>query len=101
MNMGCVGGPTQPIYLEEVMDTLSKVEAELLDWLGEEDYSQYGECYGRALDHLVELGLAKVHGPGEYQHFIANDPAGTKGMNYRAVSLTEVGLELRRQIKNG
>lgn len=80
--------------------TLDTVEFDLLEWLGQEDHSQYGECYGRALDALVAKGLAQVHGPGEHQSFIASDRAGTKGMMYRAVSLTDVGRELLRGTKS-
>lgn len=39
----------------------------LLEWLGKEDFSQYGECHGKSLDRLVELGLAQIHAPGEHQ----------------------------------
>lgn len=76
---------------------LTAQERDLLDWLSKEDFSQYGECHGKALDKLIALALAKVHGPGEHQHFIANDFAGTKGMMYRAVSLTETGRALARE----
>jgi hypothetical protein len=71
---------------------LTPDETALLQWLGREDFSQYGECHGRALDGLIAKGLAQVHGAGEHQRFIANDHAGTKGMMYRAVSLTEAGI---------
>jgi hypothetical protein len=71
---------------------LTREEAELLDWLGEEELSQYGECNGRALDHLIEQGLAEVLGPETSAHnpFIAK---GT-GMMYRAVKLTEAGYAM-------
>lgn len=63
-------------------------ERDLLEWLGKEDFSQYGECHGRALDGLIAKGLAQVHGAEEHQSgFIAR---GSGGM-YRAVSLTEAG----------
>lgn len=81
--------------------TLDTVEFDLLEWLGSEDYCQYGECHGVALDSLVAKGLAQVHGPGEHQHgFIAKDPVGAKGMMYRAVSLTEAGVALLRRSKS-
>ena len=67
-------------------------ERDLLEWLNEADYSQYGECHGASLNALIEAGLAQVHGPGEHQHFIASDPDGTKGLMFRAVSLTDAGL---------
>lgn len=81
--------------------TLDMVEFDLLEWLAEEDFSQYGECHGRALDSLVAKGIAQVHGPGEHQHgFIAKDPAGAKGMMYRAVSLTDAGRALLQGTKS-
>ena len=63
-------------------------ENDLLRWLGQEDFSQYGECHGKTLDALIEKGLVQIHGPGEHQNFIAK---GTDLM-YRAVSLTEAGI---------
>ena len=77
------------------MIDLNHNELDLLHWLGAEDFAQYGECHGKALDRLVELGLAQIHGPGEHQMFIAK---GTNLM-YRAVSLTAKGQAelLRRQ----
>ena len=70
---------------------LTPSERFILDWLSKQDFSQYGECRGRTLDRLIQRGLAQIHGPGEHQHFIANDHAGTQGMMYRAVSLTDAG----------
>jgi len=70
---------------------LTAPERDLLDWLSKEDFSQYGECHGRALDKLIALGLAQVHAPGQHQNFIANDPAGVKGIMFCAVSLTTAG----------
>jgi hypothetical protein len=76
---------------------LTAAERMLLTWLSAADFSQYGECHGPALDKLIECGLAQVHGPGEHQgSFIARDPDGTRGMLFRAVSLTEAG---RSEIK--
>lgn len=73
---------------------LTDSERYLLDWLGKEDFGQYGECKGSALDGLIAKGLAHVHGPGERQAgFIAQDHTGQHGMDYRAVSLTEAGVE--------
>jgi hypothetical protein len=73
---------------------LEPAELDLLQWLSGEDFSQYGECHGAALDRLVELGLAQVHGPGEHQSgFVAH---GTGSM-YRAVSLTEAGWQVVRE----
>ncbi len=74
---------------EATFNSLSASAQDLLRWLGEEDYSQYGECHGPALDELVAAGLTQIHKPGDYQGaFIAK---GTSLM-YRAVSLTEAGL---------
>jgi hypothetical protein len=79
------------------MTQLTDDEVDLLIWLGEEDYSQYGECHGIALDALVELGLAQLHGP-ETEHnntFIAKG----SGIMFRAVSLTEAGWAKRNLVK--
>jgi hypothetical protein len=76
------------------MTTLTAAETSLLQWLGQEDYSQYGECHGREFDALLAKGLVQIHEdrvPGVA--FIA--PQG-RGPMYRAVSLTGAGLlELR------
>jgi hypothetical protein len=69
-------------------------ERDLLRWLGKEDFSQYGECHGRALDALIARGFAVIHGPGEHQTFIAR---GTSQM-YRAVSLTDAGIAALRDL---
>lgn len=72
---------------------ISDGERDLLKWLGEEDYSQYGECHGSNLEGLVAKGLAQIHSGGEKQSgFIAQ---GTSKM-YQAVSLTESGRALLR-----
>lgn len=74
--------------------TLTDKQAHLLVWLGMEDFSQYGECYGPDLDALVSLGLAQLHPSGEHQsRFIAK---GQSKM-YWAVSLTEYGVQLLHQ----
>lgn len=70
-------------------------EADLIEWLSCEDFSQYGECYGKTLDSLIANGLAQVHGPGEHQVFIARGP----GQMYRAVSLTEAGWEMAKKLR--
>lgn len=60
----------------------------LLRWLGQAEFSQYGECYGADLDALVAAGLARIHDADENQEtFIAKG----RGEMYRAVSLTEAG----------
>jgi len=71
---------------------MTKDERDLLLWLSKEDFSQYGECHGNALDGLVTKGLAQIHGAHEHQSgFIAKEPYDTKSKMYRAVSLTEAG----------
>lgn len=63
-------------------------ERQLLEWLGQDEFSQYGECHGKALDALIAKGLAQTHLPREHQSgFIAQ---GDSKM-YIAVSLTEAG----------
>lgn len=43
---------------------LTSTQAFLLDWLGKEDWSAYGECRGRDLDGLIAGGLAELaHSP--------------------------------------
>jgi hypothetical protein len=81
------------------MSDLTPSERDLLKWLGEEEFNQYGECHGKTLDALIAKGLAQVHEPGQHQGFIANDPAGTKGPMYRAVSLTEAGRAKVRECR--
>ena len=69
-------------------EELSEQERDVLQWLSNEDFSQYGECHSKALDSLIARGFVQIHGPGEHQSFIAK---GTSLM-YRAVSLTEAGI---------
>jgi hypothetical protein len=70
------------------MIQLTSEEADLLLWLGKEEYSQYGECYGKTLDSLIEKGLARVHEDGGTRGtFIAKG----RGKMYNSVSLTEAG----------
>lgn len=67
-------------------------DRDLLEWLAQSNYSQYGECYGASLDRLIGQGLARIHEPGEHQgSFIAQDNAGKRGIMYCAVSLTDKG----------
>jgi hypothetical protein len=71
-------------------------ERSLLLWLGEEEFSQYGECYGAALDILVARGLAIIHHDGSNQNgFIAKGSS----LMFCAVSLTDEGKKLLAQIK--
>jgi hypothetical protein len=71
----------------------------LLVWLGEKEFSQYGECNGSALDALVERGFAQVHGEGTETNnsFIAKG----RGIMFRAVSLTDAGRAAFATIKKG
>src|SRR5262245_43993536 len=84
-------------YSARMPTDITADQLDLLLWLAAEDYSQYGECHGPPLDRLIAMGLAQVHGPGEHQVFIAKDPLGTKGMMFRAVSLTPAGWTRARQ----
>ena len=73
---------------------LSQPEIQLLQWLGEEEYSQYGECHGATLNHLVRMGFARLHDDGRHQEgFIAK---GASKM-YAAVSLTSAGRAWLRE----
>jgi hypothetical protein len=79
------------------MTELTADERSLLDWLAESEsgVSQYGECYGESLDSLVAKGLAQIHGPesGHHKAFIAHGD----DLMFRAVSLTDAGLEAYRR----
>lgn len=56
-------------------------EKDLLEWLGQEDSSAYGECHGEQLDALIAKGLAEVE----------QAPPGRSKM-FARVTLTEAGL---------
>jgi hypothetical protein len=82
-----------------MIDTATELtvpERNLLEWLGEEDFSRYGECRGRALNLLVEHGLAKVHKDDErfWVHTLSEDRE-----DYQAVSLTDAGRDVLRTLK--
>lgn len=82
--------------------TLTADEQDLIEWLSKEDFSQYGECHGKALNALIEQGLAQIHGAHENQSgFIAKEPHDTKSMMYRAVSLTEAGWAKVKELRAG
>ena len=64
---------------------LTKDERDLLEWLSEEEFSQYGECYGAALNALIEAGLRtspcprrapSVHRQGLHRHQRQDVPSG-------------------------
>lgn len=78
------------------MRALLETENNLLTWMGQEDFVQFGECCGAALDGLVTLGLAQIHEPGEHQSgFIVRG----RGRMHRAVSLTERGRIALRELE--
>lgn len=63
------------------MADLTPTERFMLDWLSKADWAQLGECKGRTLDRLLELGLAEI-----------NDAAIPQGReDWRGVRLTEAG----------
>jgi hypothetical protein len=67
---------------------MTQEERALLAWLGQEEFSQYGECHGKHLDTLIAQGFVQVHdGRHGQSGFIAQ---GDSPM-YRAVSLTDAG----------
>jgi hypothetical protein len=70
------------------MASLTSEERYILQWLTEED-GQYGECYGKTLDGLIERGFAVVGGEdtGLNNSFIAKG----RDIMYRAVSITDAG----------
>jgi len=76
---------------------LSPCERELLLWLGQEDFSQYGECFGRTLDVLIGKGFAQHHPDTGFDNpFIAKG----RGKMFDKVSLTDAGLRALAQLKN-
>ena len=80
------------------MTSLTVSEKDLLLWLSREDFSQYGECHGSALDGLIEKGLAQLHGEETETNntFIAKG----HGIMFRAVSLTDAGLDVVSLIRS-
>jgi hypothetical protein len=80
------------------MTSLTVSEKDLLLWLSREDFSQYGECHGSALDSLIEKGLAQLHGEETETNntFIAKG----HGIMFRAVSLTDAGLDVVSLIRS-
>ena len=69
---------------------LNAAELDLLEWLGQEDFSQFGECHGKTLDSLIAKGLAQHHPNTGYDNiFIAKG----KGEMFDKVSLTAAGID--------
>jgi hypothetical protein len=70
-------------------EPLSSDERDLLLWLAQEDFSQYGECHGKTLDALIAKGLVQHHpNTGFDNTFIAKG----SGIMFDKVSLTEIGI---------
>jgi hypothetical protein len=71
------------------MTDITPSEKWMLEWLSKEDFSQYGECYGRTLEALIARGFVQVHGEETETNntFIAKG----HGIMFRAVSLTDAG----------
>lgn len=87
----------QAAKVERDAKALTASERELLAWLSKEDFSQYGECHGAALDRLVKFGFAVIsEGRAHQSGFIAQ---GDHAM-YRAVSLTEGGLTALKLVQS-
>jgi hypothetical protein len=55
-----LGIATQEHDARAIATDLTKDEARVLEWLGKEDSSAYGECHGPALDGLIDKRLAMV-----------------------------------------
>ncbi len=92
------GGDDPPAWLEpKPRRELRADEVDLLRWLGREDFSQYGECHGAALDGLIAKGLAQVHEDRASQDRAAFIAKGD-GPMYRAVSLTDAGVAALRDL---
>lgn len=78
------------------MTDLTPSERLMLVWIGDDEYAQYGECYGKTLDELIAKKLVQVHTERELQSgFIAKGDA----LMYMAVSLTLTGRAARTAIK--
>lgn len=76
---------------------LSNDEYIVLEFLYDCDPAQYGECYGKVLDGLIEKGLAVIGGEDTetQNNFIAKG----SGLMYRAVYLTDTGRQALCQKK--
>jgi hypothetical protein len=74
--------------MREAMGSLSRDEHLLLQWLAAEDHRAYGECYGRALDRLMDLRLVEWK-TGQHP----------RGDAFRRVGLTEAGYAYAKRLK--
>lgn len=73
------------------VETQKMTRHQLLQWLGQEDSSLYGECKGALLDELKHLGFVFV-----------DDPPPGRGHDYALVRLTPLGFdELRLATEKG
>lgn len=68
---------------------LTKSEAFLLDWLGKEDFSTYGECKGPDFEALEHRGLVRLW-PNDERH-----------KDYWRVSLTAQGIQVLCERRHG
>lgn len=68
---------------------LSRSQRRLLEWLGKEDVSQYGECRGEDFDALEALGLVVLNGTKDNPR-----------VDYLGCRLTETGLVRLAMLKN-
>jgi hypothetical protein len=66
--------------------TYTSSQHHLLEWLAKEDHSAYGECKGRDLDRLFDLGLARV---------VITDQ---RGQDFNRVGLTDKGFEEAKRL---
>lgn len=91
------GASADSLQRGRVAGMTEEIDRGLVVWLGEENFSQLGECKGKALDVLISKGFAQIHELGEHQGgFISR---GDGSGDYRAVSLTEAGREFVASLK--
>lgn len=58
--------------LPDKLTDLNTSEQFLIDWLSKEDWSSYGECYGKDFDRLSALGIVErkpSNRSREHEHF--------------------------------
>lgn len=61
----------------------------LLDWIAVSGSGQYGECYGKTLDDLMNRGYVALM--GDETEMLNSFIAKGRGIMYRAVCLTDAG----------